>query len=286
MLKGGLICLLDEYKESFRRCADQIDGWQNLSKNDLCRKYVENSGNEVLQNAYFSAIMYRYWHLISKYYYMSSNVASPEDCYEWLEDSVYGCLKATSWDRKDSSIYKDPNGPDKVINRCMKCARLTYYQFINRKKRKDNFGLLSLDELSELFGSTISEPQTETAVDDDVGGWAIEEYIKKAFKKKDYFVAVLLDVILTQDVFDVTTSVEQQKFSTRFNIKKLNKFMSNIDSTYIQQFSKKYNFTIDDVEQGVSYFSKLKSPTIKAKIQTTLERLQHDSFFKMLNEGK
>lgn len=277
--------MLDEYKELFRQRAELIEGWKDLSKNDLCRKYVENEGDSDLQDAYFSAIMYRYWHLISKYYYMSKNVASPEDCYEWLEDSVYGCLKATSWNRKDSSIYNDPNGPDKVINRCMKCARLTYYQFINRKKRKDNFGLLSLEELTELFGNTVEEPLSGTKTDDNVSTWAVEEYIKKSFSKKDYFVAVMLDCILTQDVFDTVVNKDSKCVNSVFNIKKLTKFVSNIDDEYVHNFATKYNIDYEDALQGMSYFRSLKSPTIKAKIQTTLERLQHDSFFKLLHES-
>ncbi len=277
--------MLDEYKETFRQCADLIDGWRDLSKNDLCRKYVENEGNPEIQNSYFSAIMYRYWNLIAKYYYMSSNVASWEDCYEWLEDSVYGCLKAASWDKEDCSIYKDPNGPDKVINRCMKCARLTYYQFINRKKRKDNFGLLSLEEMTEMFGTTVSEPAASDDIEDVASQWAIKDYIIKAFNKKDYFLAVLIDCILTQDVFDVAVRVGSPP-SAKFNVKKLSKFMSNITDEYVVQFARRYEMSVEDVDYGMSYFRKLKPPTIKAKIQTTLERLSHDSFFKLLNEGK
>lgn len=276
--------MLDEYKEAFRRCADLIDGWQDLSKNDLCRRYVENKDNPHLQNSYFAAIMYRYWHLIPKYYYMSSNVATEEDCYEWLEDSVYGCLKATSWDREDSSIYKDPNGPDKVINRCMKCARLTYYQFINRKKRKDNFGLLSLDEMTELFGTTVSEPESSENVEQDIARWAIDDYVKKSFSNKDYFVAVMVDAICSQEVFDVVVN-KDTGMTTKFNVKKLTKFMSNITDEYVFEFARKYDLMVEDVEKGMSYFRFQKPPTIKAKIQTNLEKLQHDSFFKMLYGG-
>ena len=275
--------MLDEYKEAFRQCADLIDGWQELSKNELCRKYVESEGNPQLQDSYFGAIMYRYWNLIAKYHYMSSNVASPEDCYEWLEDSVYCCLSSKSWEKTDSSIYRDPNGPDKVINRCMKCARLTYYQFINRKKRKDNFGLLSLDELSELFGTTVSEPESSETFDDDIGRWAIEDYIRYLFLQKDYFASVMLDAIQTQDVFDVCISKEEGQ-KIKFSLRKLTKFMSNIDDDYVEKFSEKYSFKHDDVALGMSYFRKLKQPTIRAKIQTVLERLQNDPFIKLLRE--
>lgn len=277
--------MLEEYREVFRQCADLVDGWQELSKNDLCRKYVENEGNAEIQNSYFSAIMYRYWNLIAKYHYMSSNVASPEDCYEWLEDSVYCCLTSKSWEKKDSSIYRDPNGPDKVINRCMKCARLTYYQFINRKKRKDNFGLLSLDELSELFGTTVSEPESSENLEDDIGRWAIEDYIRYLFVQKDYFAAVMIDVIQTQEVFDVTVSKEYGN-QIKFSLRKLTKFMSTIEDEYVRKFAEKYHFTYEEAERGMSYFRKLKQPTIKAKIQTVLERLQNDSFIKLLKEGR
>lgn len=277
--------MLEDYKESFRQCADLVDGWQELSKNELCRKYVENEGNPDIQNSYFGAIMYRYWNLIAKYHYMSSNVASPEDCYEWLEDSVYCCLTLKSWENKDSSIYRDPNGPDKVINRCMKCARLTYYQFINRKKRKDNFGLLSLDELSELFGTTVSEPESSENLEDDIGKWAIEDYIRYLFLQKDYFASALLDAIQTQEVFDVTTSKECGQ-QIKFSLRKLTRFMSTIEDDYVHKFADRYNLPYDSVEFGMSYFRKLKQPTIKAKIQTVLERLQNDPFIKLLKEGR
>lgn len=277
--------MLEEYRESFRQCADLVDGWQELSKNELCRKYVENEGKPDIQNSYFGAIMYRYWNLIAKYHYMSSNVASPEDCYEWLEDSVYCCLTLKSWENKDSSIYRDPNGPDKVINRCMKCARLTYYQFINRKKRKDNFGLLSLDELSELFGTTVSEPESSENLEDDIGRWAIEDYIRYLFLQKDYFASVMLDAIQTQEVFDVVISKEYGS-QIKFNLRKLTRFMSTIEDDYVFKFSEKYNIPYDTVEHGMSYFRKLKQPTVKAKIQTVLERLQNDPFVKLLKEGR
>lgn len=272
--------MLEEYKAALRECADQIPNWRSMSKNDLCREYVKNKGNENIQNSYFAAILYRYWNLISKYYYMSSNVASVEDCYEWLIDSVYGCLKATSWDNPDSSIYKDPNGPDKVINRCMKCARLTYYQFINRKKRKDNFGVLSIEEMAESFGTTVTEPE-DTSYMDKTGEMAIHDYVRLLFQKKDYFTAVLIDCIVYESVFDTTLN-QDSGYVSSFNLKKLTKFMSEISDLYIVDFSKKYNIEEDVVRKGVSYFTNLRPSTIKAKIQTVLERLQHDSFCKML----
>lgn len=272
--------MLEDYKEALRCCADQIPDWMSLSKNDLCREYVKNKDNEQIQNCYFSAIMYRYWNLISKYYYMSNNVASPEDCYEWLVDSVYTCVKLASWEDPKSSIYKDPNGPDKVINRCMKCARLTYYQFINRKKRRDNFGMLSIDELSESFGTTIAEPE-DTHFTDRASEMAIHDYVRDLFIKKDYFSAIMIDCIVHQEVFDEVVSTTECARSS-FNIKKLTKFISEINNEYVIEFSKRYNIEEELVNKGISYFISLRPSVIKAKIRTVLERLQHDSFIKLL----
>lgn len=273
--------MLEEYKLAFRRCADLIPGWENLSKNELCCKYVESEGHPELQNSYFSAIMYRYWHLIIKYYNMSENVASPEDAYEWLEDSVFWSLKLNAWNNKDSSIYKDPNGPDKMINRCMKCARLTYYQFINRKKRRDNFGMASLDELAEQFGSTIEEP-SESNTHKNLVDWAITDYILKTFNKKDYFTAFLVDGILSQNIFDDVKDKETGETSAQFNQKKLVKFLKNLTDEYIEYFSDAYNIPYESVEKGVSYFRGLSPALMKAKVESTLERLRHDEFFVML----
>ena len=167
--------MLEEYKELCRKSASIIKGWEQLSKNDLCRAYVENKNSPTIQNAYLSAILYRYWNLISKYYYQSSNCATPEECYGWLVDSVSCCVNLAAWENPNSSIYKDPNGPDKVINRCMKCARLTYYQFINRKKRRDEFGLLSIDELKENYGNGAPEPY-DPEQDHDISSVIIKEY--------------------------------------------------------------------------------------------------------------
>ncbi len=276
--------MLEEYKEAFRRCADTIDGWRELSKNELCFRCVANKGNSRLYDAYFAAIMYKYWHLIAKYYYQSSNVATWEDCYDWLEDSVYWALELNAWNDKSSSIYKDPNGPDKMINRCMKCARLTFYQYINRKKRRDNFGLLSLEEMSEQFGVTVKEPEVEE-IEDTVTSWSIKDYIKQQFDKKDYFISVLLDLIMTQEPFDKIVDKETNITYTKFNRNKLSRSFNHIDDIYIYEFSRKYRIPLETAKLGFSYVTSIKSNLLKAKIDTALERLQHDRFFVMLRKG-
>ena len=275
--------MLEEYKEIYRAAADVIPGWREQSKNDLCRAYVLHKGDETLQNAYYGAIMYRYWGLIPKYYYMSANCATVEECYGWLVDSVSCCLDLASWEDPTSSIYKDPNGPDKVINRCMKCARLTYYQFINRKKRRDNFGLLSIDELRELFGNGVDEPY-DTDEETKSSSFVIKEYILQMFNKKDYFVSFLVDCIVTSNVFDTLKDDQDQMFF-EFNIRKLVKIMTNLDEDYIDFFSTTYGVPYLDVQKAFTYVKAVSPTNMRKKIITTLEQLKHSEFILALLGG-
>lgn len=275
--------MLDEYKELYRNCADLIPGWMQMSKNDLCRAYVAAKGDLETQNSYLSAVMYKYWHLVSKYYYMSVGCATVEDCHEWLADSVLCCLNMASWENENSSIYKDPDGPDKVINRCMKCARLTHYQFANRKKRKNNFGLQSLDELAELLGKGAADPP-DRSQDMNISNIMIDSYISSCFAKKDYFTAVMVDCIIRYNVFDVTIK-SQEYVSSEFNLRKLVKIMSNLDDDYIFCFSEKYDIPYDIVKQGVGYVQRTPSGGMRKKLQLQLEAMKHTDLVKSLQGG-
>lgn len=273
--------MLEEYKELCKSAASMIPDWESTSKNDLCRGYVNNKGNDELQNAYMSAILYKYWNLIPKYYYMSANCATPEDCYEWLVDSVSCCVNLASWNNPESSIYKDPNGPDKVINRCMKCARLTYYQFINRKKRRDNFGLLSIDELKELFGTTVTEPadyEQECSPSEII----IKEYIQKTFHRKDYFVSFLLDCVLFSNVFDITRSSDDGSSYFEFNLRKLVKIMNNLDEDYLFIFAERYELPIEAVSKAYSYVRDVPEGNMRKKVLQSFETLKHTEFISAL----
>ncbi len=271
--------MLDEYKDLCRRSADLIPDWKSMSKNDLCRAYVQNKDNPEIQNHYLSAILYRYWNLISKYYYMSANCATPEDCYEWLVDSVCCCVNLASWENPDSSIYKDPNGPDKVINRCMKCARLTYYQFINRKKRRDNFGLLSIDELKELFGNSVAEP-VDYEQECNASEVMIKEYVVTMFNRKDYFIAFLIDCIISSNIFDITRKDNESYFE--FNLRKLVKVMNNLEDEYPLVFAETYGIPVEKVVKGFSYVKDIPECNMRKKIIQSLDSLKHSDLVKAL----
>ena len=271
--------MLDDYKELCRQSADIIPNWSTMSKNDLCREYLVHKNDSVLQNAYMSAILYKYWNLIGKYYYMSANCATPEECYTWLVDSVCYCVNLAAWENPESSIYKDPNGPDKVINRCMKCARLTYYQFINRKKRKDDFTIQSIEELQELYGNGAPEPY-DPEQDYDVSTLIIKEYIRDEFKRKNYFVSFLIHVILSSNVFDMISSSNSK--SAELNIRKLCKVLNNITEDDLYAFAIDNEIPLESVINAYDYVKLIPQANMKKKIITTLEQLKHSALVESL----
>ena len=275
--------MLDEYKELCRESASFAKGWEKLSKNDLCRAYVLNKNNPELQNAYLSAILYRYWNLISKYYYQSSNCATPEECYTWLVDSVCCCVNLAAWENPQSSIYNDPNGPDKVINRCMKCARLTYYQFINRKKRKDDFGLLSVDELKELYGNGAPEP-SDPKQEYDVSHLLIKEFIIDEFKRKNYFISFLIYLIICENVFDIVLDSSEAVYE--LNLRKICRALNNFDEARVNAFSIEYNIPIEDVRRAHEYLKLIPAANMRKKVLQALDNLKHSALVDSLIEGR
>lgn len=262
--------MLENYREGFREQANIIKDWEKLSKNELCYAYIEHENNPELQNAYFSALVYRYWPLISKYHYMCSNVASMEDCYDWLIDSITYALAHRRWEDPDSSIYNDPNGPDKVINRYMKCARLTFYQFINRKKRRDNFGMLSLDELLNIVDPTSGCDFINTSYTSEDARIDLYNYIRQLFDKKDYFLAFMIDLIVYGDTFDNDTGMAV------FNQKKLVKQLRHLDKVDCQIFAQRYDLDENMVlEYYETYCKNLSSTVMYHKIEFNLLKLKH-----------
>ena len=265
--------MLDEYKKLCKDSADLVlePNWDKLSKNHLCKLYLQNEDNREKANGYFSALLYKYWPLISKYHSMSYNVADPEEVYGWLVDSITYALKHRRWDDKDSNIYQDTAGPDKVINRRMKCARLTYYQFINRKKRKQDFEVLSLDQLQEDFKDNFDIGDSSSDLDNTLID--INNYIKETFNHKDYFLAFLLHIILYENIFN-KSSLENSI------IKKIIKCFKGLDINFCKRFAYQYNIDEHEVISSLKYFNKNSTNYLKNKIEYYITELIHNKRFK------
>ena len=265
--------MLDDYKKLYEQQANIIPNWKKMDKNELCNLYLDNYRNETLRQAYISAIIARYWSLIPKYYGQSQNVATCEDVYEWLVDSIMYALRHKSWRRKGSSIYNDPTGPDKVINRCMKCRRLTYYQSINRQKRKDGALMESLDALKDEVGDGM-EIQDESV--EQGYSFIIDNYIEKYYDAKEYFIAVMMHCIAYDDVFSYD---DELKCST-FDLQKLTRRILSIDDDFHKSFAEIHGYEFEKVKRNWDmYYSGLSAKAVQERTQNYLRKLKHAKFF-------
>lgn len=264
--------MLEDSKKLYQQSADMIPNWRELSKSELCNLYLEHE-HESAGDSYLSAIILSYWHSIDKLYSQSYVVASPEDCYDWLIHAVQYALRKRSWTDPKNKIYGDPNGPDKIINRCIKSTRLTYYQSINRIKRKVNNLIYSLEQLQE-----------DSQVEMDLGMACEDSYddseiynnlVRMRYDRKEYFQAFLIDIILYGDVFIYNSA------SNQYDYKESNvlRYLKMLDSSYCVDFSNKYGYNIEHVKKAASYVNCLSASKIKTKLSDTIIEFKHSEWF-------
>ena len=168
---------------------------------------------------------------------------------DWLVDSITYALKHRRWEDEDSSIYNDPNGPDKVINRMMRSTRVNLYVYTNRKKRIDSFGMKSLESIAEKTNdNTLELADYDQNVDTGVD---IRSYVKELFLKKEYFMAFLIDVIINYDVMSCDDENDTNIF---LNTKKAFRLIRSIDEGYCDRFAEEYDIDKETVRSTLKYF--------------------------------
>lgn len=273
--------MLNDNLKLYEQVADRIEGWRKINKNDLFNLYIKHEDDKYLSEAYFSAIVARYWRLIDKYYYNSKFGIDAEDCYTWLIDSVAYVLEHRAWTVSGSKLYGDPNGPDKALNTKMRCARLTHYQLLNKDKRSSNLGVISIEELTdesgdlavEFVGAT-SDPEfsaTETVT---------EKMVVNCVNAYDYFTAVLVDMIMYQDVFEYRD--DKSDLFTSINKRKVHKLIKEFDDSFYKSFSERYRVSDKRIKDMREYFSSLKQERIYELIDYSLSKLRNSKMKKMI----
>ena len=154
--------ILEEYKAAHEKLASSIPGWKKMNKNDLINKYIEVENDPKLADVYMSAIICRYWWVIGKYFNTSKNAVKDYTIfYDWLVRGVMKAIKNRKWKDPENKLYTDKNGPDKVVNRCLISQRLEWFQHSNKKVRRLNYNLESLDKLQEDLGDSTPLPVYE-----------------------------------------------------------------------------------------------------------------------------
>lgn len=249
--------MLEGTRNIYEKCADSLlPNWKDIDKNDLIREACKYP-NGPKKDAYVSAIMLVYWNKIQQFYYKCKLVTTPEEIHTWLTIAVMYAIRRQPWNDPKSTIYNDPNGPDKVINRVMSSHRLTFYQQLNRYKRRINSVILSLDTLTDDF-KDVFIPEV-----DDNYAFEHEELVLEFFNKKDYFMAFIIDAIYYEGVVKDT-----------LDTKKLLYHLNHLDDIFFSRFSQTYDIKLDIVKDAASYITNITSYKMKSKLEYNLLRLK------------
>ena len=271
--------MLSEIKHSFINCANIIPDWRTESIQQLSNNYIQYEKTDpILKDAYFAALMCRYWSAIDKYYMQSQPVASAEDCFEWLTHALLYALEHRKWLDPTSNIYDDPNGADKVINRCIKSTRLIFYDNSNKDKRKIQAVTFSLNELCEQNGdSSFPTDYIENSPDINIG----KELIKDAFIKRNYFDCFMIDGIINADTTDYyIENYNRYNVYSIFSIKKLVKHLKQLDDSYCNLISRRFNLDNKIMATNAKEIRQLSSQRLYTKIKNRLEALKSNSLIK------
>lgn len=268
--------MLKEYRLIYETKADaylsDID-WRHMNKNHIFNKYCEYENiNPKLAEAYLSALIVRYWHLIKTYYNQGSGAYTAEDCYYWLVHVISWATKHKPG-QKGGSMENDPNGPDKYINVSMKSRREGFYQWSNAAKRSAYFTQsTSLEKMIEDTGDA-NLPYFDN-VNDMIEFMDIKDLVVSQFKNKLYMGAFIIDGILNAPVIDTITDKNSGSVYTEFNKKKLSKHIRNMDDNYCKLFSKMYNIPESDVIQARDECCDLSATRIYNYMKNTLLKLK------------
>ena len=229
--------MLTDTKRFLTEQANHIKDWKSLNKNVLCNLYIEKENNQVLSNSYFAAIILKYWNKIYSLYANTYLTASQEDAYDWVVEGILYALKNRKWKDPNNKLFTDPNAPDKVINRKIKCLRLNHLISQNRVKRKAQINILSLDSLEDgdnILGKEFIYDSSR-------------ELVKNIFNS-DPISSVIVDLILNDDCFEKDEETNKLEFSKQ----KLVELLLNLDSDYINYFSLKYDLTNEDLNDIIN----------------------------------
>ena len=178
---------------------------------------------------------------MSKLYSSCKFGVSEEECYQWLIDSVLYALEHKSWEDPESSIYNDPNGPDKVINRCLKSRRLTHYQLLNKDKRVANLNTISIEAAEDDFGDYATDSLGLIEEETSPLLSTVTSMIYNCASSGDVFISMLLDMIINEDILDGANKEPTADSFSLISKRKILQLISNDGERYLKDFCDRNN---------------------------------------------
>lgn len=272
--------MLDDVKKSYGENADAIKDWKKKSGNELCFLYekYKDENNPLLNNC-LSAIIYKFWSVATKGFYSQGiKIASEEECYNWLIDSIQYVLDHRVWDDENHPLYKDKKAPEKAINVVFNSTKINYFVAQTRQKRKVDSTSLSLEAIAENASDSYFLPVYDTYNESEN---IVNKIVSDLYKHYEYFNAICLDLIINEDVLSGEFSVDKPG-QVKYN--KLRTRIKNLDDKYCEIFSSLYGADLEDIKKTVQYLKNLDSSSFEIKINRLILELRHDENFKRMLE--
>ena len=284
---------------SFVNIAKGLDGFIVGQKEDVpyditdlmngyCK--AKDSNDEIKMNQYASALIVRYWHVVTMLY--NKSLSTRLDFTEiifWVYEAIEKACKYRSWLDSDKAVSKDPRGAEKVLNQCITSTRQYWYKNFNQDKRKINF--LINDSLNDtiMYDGQPMVTLLDTIVDED-SAIKIDEgcdIIKSYTQSGKILDAIILENIIYQDSFvevenkkiikdDEGNDVEIINHTREFSIIKLKKSLRNIDDFFIQEFVDKYEVDKNEVLSVANEIKNLSKAQLTTKVNRAFKDFKND----------
>ncbi len=297
--------LLSTYKK-FSDCASsRIKGFIDGQKEDvpydidiLADGYLKarDKNDQELMEAYLSALMIRYWHMVSILYNNSKTLnIELSDMVDWMYEAFQKAFHYSSWVDETKAISKEGRrAAEKAFNQCLTSIRQYYIKNLNQNKRRIHTGnyIVSYDN-GMSFGDNDDDNVTfkdAFASDNDTKPTIESELINLLVKKGKYFDAFVVDGIINQNSFvdkpkeicytDVDEDgnevvVKDTIKVPEFSRKKLASHLSTLDDKFVNYFSSKYKISKRKVAGAVNTLKKYNASEINTKILFAIKRLQN-----------
>lgn len=286
--------ILEEMYKSFVNSASIIPNFVVGQKEDVPYDITEladnyckacDEGNENLRNAYISALMVRYWHMIPLLYEQSKSCrVEMEDMVSWVYESFEKAFQYRSWKDSSKEISKDPKGAEKCFNQCITSTRQRWYKHFNQKCRRGNFVSESLDEHLEKGDSVLFDNEVE----DNRKDIQIKMSVSSLVEQGRLLDAIVVDAIAYQDVFVENSTtintgevdeegepIEYTKCTSTFSEVKLGQHLKSINDTLINYYVNEYGMNREEVSDLASRLGSYNRNKLRSMLVASLERIRH-----------
>ena len=263
--------LTDSFK-MFVTWASGLGDYQSLTKTQLANGYcdADERGDINKRDQYYAALILRYWYKIGEFAESSEFMRQPkEDFLSWVAESLDIGLKYRRWRDPSDKLYTDPNGPDKVFNRCFKSTRQRYFRYVNMDCRRASYLADSIDRQEDTFKDGADYIEDSEIIFNEVEEKQkteeIRDIIQHFIDKGDLVDAVILDCIAFGD-----STTRKKNSHTEFSQSKLTRILIRLNNNYTEDFIFNYDVDRDKIKEVVAKFVSSPKFQISRQIKKTI----------------